>query len=158
MAGRSIFPPRATRTLGAITMSKAPAHVQSPPKQKTSLWLVDTPFASAQVSPQANVTSSNAWGSTVHIPIHSNAGTSDCTSPYNYANGGSWLMYKPGSTSGSNLSQRILDQLKGSSPGTTDLKNTDEVLFGGPLHELRATNMPSAYVEAAFHTFRPDVD
>lgn len=106
----------------------------------------------------ANVTSSNAWVSNVHIPIHTNAGTSDCTSPYSYANGGSWLMYKPGSTSGSNLSQKIFDQLKGSSPGTTDLKSTDEVLYGGQLHELRATNMPSAYVEAAFHTFRPDVD
>lgn len=106
----------------------------------------------------ANVTSSNGWGSHVHIPIHSNATTSDCSSPYNYSLGGSWLMYKPGSTAGSNLAQKIFDQLKGSSPGTWDLKNTDEVLSGKQLHELRATNMPSAYVEAAFHTFRPDVD
>lgn len=105
-----------------------------------------------------NVTSSNSWGSHVHIPIHSNATTFDCSSPYNYNLGGSWLMYKPGSTAGSNLAQKIFDQLKASSPGTWDLKNTDEVLSGKQLHELRATNMPSAYVEAAFHTFRPDVD
>jgi N-acetylmuramoyl-L-alanine amidase len=105
-----------------------------------------------------NVTSSNSWGSHVHIPIHSNATTSDCSSPYNYSLGGSWLMYKPGSTPGSNLSQKIFDQLKASSPGTWDLKNTDEYLSGKQLYELRYTNMPSAYVEAAFHTFRPDVD
>lgn len=67
-------------------------------------------------------------------------------------------MYKPGSTSGSNLAQKIFDQLKAYSPGTLDLKDTDIALAGMQLHELRATNMTSAYVEAAFHTFRPDVD
>lgn len=106
----------------------------------------------------ANVNSSNAWGSTVHIPIHSNVFDKDCSAPFNTQNGGSWLMFKPGSTAGSNLAQRIFDAIKASSPGTWDLKNTDEVLSGAQLHELRATNMPSAYVETGFHTYRPDVD
>jgi hypothetical protein len=48
--------------------------------------------------------------------------------------------------------------MKASSPGTWDLKDTDEALAGFALYELRNTNMPGAYVEAAFHTYRPDVD
>lgn len=106
----------------------------------------------------ANVTSSNAWGSTVHIPIHSNATTLDCTAPYNFNLGGTWLMYRTGSATGSNLAQKIFDAMKAFSPGTLDLKGTDEALAGFQLHELRATVMPAAYVESAFHTLRPDVD
>ena len=105
-----------------------------------------------------NVESSNAWGSTVHIPIHSNAGANDCYSPFIYGNGGTWLMYEPGSTSGSNLAQKIFDAVRSSSPGTWDLKDTDTNLAGFALYELRNTTMPAAYVESAFHTFRPDVD
>ena len=107
---------------------------------------------------QQNVASSNAWRATVHIPIHSNAAAFDCTSPYDFGLGGSWLMYKPGSASGSNLAQKIFDAIKASSPGTWDLKSTDEALSGFALYELRNTKMPAAYVETAFHTFRPDVD
>lgn len=105
-----------------------------------------------------NIASSNAWLSNVHIPIHSNAGTSDCTAPFTASNGGTWTMYEPGNAASSNLAQRILDAMRAYSPGTTDLKGTDIELSGMTLGELRQTNMTSGYVEAAFHTYRPDVD
>lgn len=105
-----------------------------------------------------NIASSNAWGSNIHVPVHSNAGTSDCTAPFNATNGGTWTMYEPGNTASSNLAQRILDAMRGYSPGTTDLKGTDVELSGMTLGELRQTNITSGYVEAAFHTYRPDVD
>lgn len=95
----------------------------------------------------------------MHVPIHSNATTFNCTAPFDPAKGGTWLLYKPNSSAGISLSQKIYDKLRGQSPGTLDRIGTDVDLTGGTaFHELRATNMASAYVEAAFHTYRPDVD
>ncbi|GIU91627.1 MAG: hypothetical protein KatS3mg011_0533 [Acidimicrobiia bacterium] len=103
-----------------------------------------------------NTSDSNNWGSDVHIPIHSNAGTWDCTSPYDYSNGGTWTMYA--STNGRKLATKILYRMDGESPGTNDRVGTDVELSGKHLYELRYTNAVAAYVEAAFHTFGPDED
>lgn len=107
---------------------------------------------------QENTSDSNAWSPHVHIPIHSNARTTwDCGGS-NPKSGGSWLMWETGSSADQNLSNYILPQLSSASPGTDDRGGTDEALSGKQLHELRATNVPAAYVEAAFHTYGPDED
>lgn len=107
----------------------------------------------------ANKDDSNAWQPHVHIPIHSNARptSSDCAGN-NPMNGGSWLMWETGSTADQNLANYILPQLSPASPGTDDRGGTDETLSGATLVELRQTNAPAAYVEAAFHTYGPDED
>lgn len=102
-----------------------------------------------------NMSDSNDWGSTIHIPIHSNAGTWDCSST-NSANGGTWMMYRPGDQNGSDLSRDLYYQMRSDSPGTNDRVGTDESLAGKTLYELRAATMPAAYVEAAFHTYGHD--
>lgn len=105
---------------------------------------------------QANTTDSNAWGSSVHVPIHSNAGTWDCTGQ-NSANGGTWLIYAD--TADYNVGVKVLDSMRSYSPGTTDQICSDTSgCTAFTLHELRSTNMPAAYVEAAFHTYGPDED
>lgn len=106
---------------------------------------------------QQNTTSSNNWGSDVHIPIHSNATTFDCEGK-DYSKGGSWTMYETGDTSDQEIASDLLFALKDYSPGTNDKMGTDEAFSGITLHELRATNMPAGYAETAFHTFGPDKD
>lgn len=111
---------------------------------------------------QQNTADSNDWKSTVHVPIHSNARAErDCVAPFppeTLPLGGTWLMYEPGDAKDIKLSEFIYPELSGFSPGTKDKINTDDALTGAPLGELRNTTMPAAYVEAAYHTFRPDVD
>jgi hypothetical protein len=98
-----------------------------------------------------NISNSNAWRATMHIPIHSNAGTWNCTAPFNAGNGGTMTMYY--STNGSQLAQQLLNTISPSSPGTRSslVRRTD-------LGELTQTNAVAGYIEAAYHTYRPDVD
>lgn len=103
----------------------------------------------------ANTNSSNSWKPNLHIPIHSNATTFDCSGT-NPLRGGTWLMYY--STSGSAASDKILAAMQSGSPGTNDKKLTDVAATGGSLYELRNTSAVAAYVEAAFHTYGPDVN
>ncbi|MGN1402353.1 MAG: hypothetical protein ACI4XL_12725 [Bacillus sp. (in: firmicutes)] len=102
----------------------------------------------------ANTTSSNDWKPQLHVPIHSNATTFDCAGT-NPKRGGTWLMYV--STNGNLAAERILAAMGSSSPGTNDRKLTDVEATGGTLYELRRTVAVAAYVEAAFHTYGPDV-
>lgn len=107
--------------------------------------------------PAHNISESNAWGSDVHIPIHSNA-----REPYNCADtdpqlGGTWLMYADNADYV--IADKILNRMRSYSPGTNDRIGTDAQLSAiGSLGELRHTTMPAGYVEAAFHTFKPDKD
>jgi N-acetylmuramoyl-L-alanine amidase len=100
-----------------------------------------------------NISNSNAWGSTMHIPIHSNAGGEElkCTAPFTATDGGTQTMYV--STSGQELAEQLLAVIGPRSPGTSDttVERTD-------LGELNDTNMPAAYLEAAFHTYGPDTN
>ncbi|WP_226683455.1 N-acetylmuramoyl-L-alanine amidase [Sutcliffiella horikoshii] len=100
-----------------------------------------------------NTTSSNNWGSRIHVPIHSNATTFDCsgTTP---SRGGTWIMHYPGAT---NSATKLLNAMKNASPGTNDKILTDVEATGSTLYEVRSTNMEAPYVEAAFHTYGPDV-
>lgn len=107
-----------------------------------------------------NTTNSNNWGSDYHIPMHSNSpasvGSWDCTPPYdlNFGASGTYLMYYPGDTNGSGLSNKLVEKIGPQSPG----KGFDRMESRSNLHELSATNAPAAYLESAFHTFQPDVD
>jgi len=91
-----------------------------------------------------NIASSNAWGSTLHIPLHTNARTRNCaTNDPSY--GGTWVLYV--SSRGQELSQEMLNALY-IGPGSNDklVRRTD-------LGELNQTNMPAAYMETEFHTW-----
>lgn len=103
-----------------------------------------------------NTSSSNSWGADYHIPMHSNAGTWDCTPPYdlNHGASGTYLMYYPGDTDGSGLSDELVYTIGSASPGMGfDRKESNTVFY-----ELNSTNASAAYLESAFHTFQPDVD
>lgn len=104
----------------------------------------------------ANTSESNGWSSSVHVPIHSNAGAWDCGGGA-CLSGGTWLMYQTGDGRDQQLAQPIVDSMSGSSPGCNDRIGSDEALSGFGLYELRGTSMPAAYVESAFHTHGPDV-
>lgn len=99
----------------------------------------------------ANIASSNSWKATMHIPVHSNAGTFNCTAPFTASRGGTMTMWY--STNGSQLAQQLLNTIGPASPGTNEqiVRRTD-------LGELTQTNGVAGYIEAAYHTYRPDVD
>ena len=105
-----------------------------------------------------NKNNSNAWGSTAHIPIHSNAagnsGGWDCSYPYNLNQGwsGSEVYHYPGSTNGLKLAQEISPYVNQLSPG----RGSDDIRTNSSWTELAGTTMPAAYIEMAYHTFSPD--
>jgi hypothetical protein len=103
-----------------------------------------------------NTSNSNSWGADYHIPMHSNAATWDCTPPYdlNFSASGTYLMYYPGDTNGSGLSDQLVNTIGSVSPGM----GFDRKGAVSNLYELNSTNAPAAYLESAFHTFQPDVD
>ena len=105
-----------------------------------------------------NIANSNAWGSDYHIPMHSNAQLTgmNCAAPYDlsYGASGTYLMYKPGNTEGSGLSDELVIRVGDASPGT----GFDRKEARGDLYELNNSNAPAAYLEMAFHTFGADED
>ncbi|TFB24326.1 hypothetical protein E3U55_02155 [Filobacillus milosensis] len=113
---------------------------------------------------EANANSSNTWGAEYHVPIHTNANSSDSADwdceGNDYSNGGTLLISEYGESSSQSFSQDILSVLDGESPGTTDRHTNDYDLYGGQarLLELTNTNAIGGYVETAFHTFGPDVN
>lgn len=107
-----------------------------------------------------NKNSSNAWGANYHIPMHSNApGSSsewDCTAPYNldWGASGTLLMYYPGSTGGSGMSDSLVYTVGSSSPG----RGYDKKISSTCCTEITQTTAYAAYLESGFHTFNPDQD
>ena len=109
---------------------------------------------------RTNRENSNAWKSTVHVPIHSNANNEnypsayDCTPPYNLDQSFSGTeIFHAGSTKGTKLAQALLNRLRSASPG----RGSDDLRDGNHLGEVSNTTMPAAYVEMAYHTFGPDM-
>jgi N-acetylmuramoyl-L-alanine amidase len=106
----------------------------------------------------ANVDDSNAWGADAHLPIHSNGGKENCYSPFDPINGGTLVMFHPNRADSQALASQIESSMDGKSPGTNDRTCPDWCSQFPSLHEVRAPNAVPAYVEVAYHTYRPDVD
>ena len=84
------------------------------------------------------VADSNAWGADLHVPVHTNGADGKAD--------GTLLMCYDLIGKGFKASQAILKALGPLSPGS------DYAIWARPsLYEIRASNAPCAYVEAAFH-------
>jgi N-acetylmuramoyl-L-alanine amidase len=96
-----------------------------------------------------------------HVALHSNAPgastPSDCSWPYdiNAPATGTDVYHWSSSSNGHALSFWLKERLKFSSPGTGDGK---EESLHGRYDELSNTSAPAVIVEAAYHTFKLDVD
>jgi hypothetical protein len=101
------------------------------------------------------IRNSNAWGATVHIPIHSNARSESCSN--NTANRhGTHVIYKSyGSKGGQGLSEELKKTIGPASPGTNDLicHNSSNCTAFDCLGELCKTVAKAAYLEREFHSW-----
>jgi len=98
-----------------------------------------------------NINSSNAWGATMHIPMHSNARDPVACPTTDNSYGGTWMLYL--SSNGRQLSDQLLYTLRGVSPGTND-----RLVYRSDLGELTQTRAVAAYMETEFHTWQRGVD
>ena len=101
------------------------------------------------------IENSNAWGATVHIPIHSNARPENCSDSTNSLHG-THVIYKSfGSTGGEGLALQMKDTIGAASPGTNDLTchNSSNCTAYNCLGELCNTVAKAAYLEREFHTW-----
>jgi len=102
------------------------------------------------------IRNSNAWGATVHIPIHSNAHKrGDCGSN-NASRFGTHVIYKSyGNSGGQGLAGHLKTTIGGASPGTNDLTchNSSSCTSFNCLGELCSTRAKAAYLEREFHTW-----
>ncbi len=101
------------------------------------------------------ISNSNAWGATVHIPIHSNARSESCGNN-TASRHGTHVIYKSyGSAGGQGLSGHIKDTVGAASPGTNDLicHNSSACTAFNCLGELCNTSAKAAYLEREFHTW-----
>lgn len=93
---------------------------------------------------QQNISNSNAWGATMHVPLHSNARELNCaTNTPSY--GGTWVLYR------SSQDQSFSNVMKGAlavSPGSND-----KIVYDTGLGELNQVDAPTAYMETEFHTW-----
>jgi hypothetical protein len=109
------------------------------------------------------VSRSNAWGATRHVVLHSNAHrTRDCGNTM-ASRFGTLGIYRQGSARGRDLTSKLTHAFgvaanRGPrrSPGTHDFicANPVDPCTRINLYELRATQMPAAYMESEFHTWR----
>ena len=98
---------------------------------------------------------SNAWGASVHIPIHSNARFESCSNS-TVSRHGTHVIYKSyGVNGGQGLSQRLKDAIGRASPGTNDLicHNSSSCTRFNCLGELCNTVAKAAYLEREFHSW-----
>jgi hypothetical protein len=94
------------------------------------------------------VDNSNAWGSDLHIPIHSNAsGSGTCGGSY----GGTVTIYK--SSAGQAFAGQLRYTHEASSPGTNDLTCYvgSSCTQASCLYELCSTTAVAGYLEADYH-------
>lgn len=107
------------------------------------------------------VSNSNAWGATLHIPIHSNADVANQCSRTDAGRFGTVVIYKSyGSTGGEGLSARLVERVGPVSRGTRDYTchNSSSCTKFSCLAELCNTKAKAAYLEAEFHTWNRGVD
>lgn len=115
------------------------------------------------------IRNSNAWGSTRHIAIHSNAVANPNCADTDASRFGTWGIHRYDSPRGRDLTNKLthtigINSRRGPlrSPGTNDKVCTNPP--GAPvgdsscttidLGELRETRMPAAYMEDEFHTWQ----
>lgn len=92
-----------------------------------------------------NINRSNNFGSTVHVPIHSNARTEGCGNANNSQHG-TLMLYV--STKGKNCSGKFVNWFGPGSPGTADRRT-----YRSNLGELNSTTGTACYLESEFHTW-----
>ena len=102
------------------------------------------------------ITNSNAWGTHIHIPIHSNARTESCTNTVLSPHG---TVVISASAAGASLSTQMRYAHEASSPGTGDQTCTDTSgCTSITLAELRQTTAVASYLEADFHSWNTGVN
>lgn len=107
------------------------------------------------------VANSNSWGADIHLVMHSNSGSGAGTcASRSGSSRGTTVIYYDGSTSGSNLAQKVVDNVGPATPGTKDYKckNSDPCTSIFPLYELQATSATAAYSETEFHDWNAGVN
>jgi len=108
---------------------------------------------------QSAIDNSNAWGSTLHIPMHSNADVYNQCSRTNAASFGTVVIYWSTSSGGPNLASNLKSTVGSysgaTSPGTNDFTcyNPGHPCTTITLGELRYTSAVAAYMESEFHTW-----
>lgn len=107
------------------------------------------------------VSNSNAWGATLHIPIHSNADYHDQCRRTDSKRFGTVTIFKTyGERAGEGLARWLGGVLGPASPGSRDYAchNSSGCTRFNCLAELCSTKATSAYLEAEFHTWNRGVD
>lgn len=107
------------------------------------------------ISASAKVSDSNAWGSDMHVAMHSNAKATNCSAGASY--GGTHMIYQYSSQIG--LADTMKSAIGPSSPGTDDKRcYTPNCSQYSSLAELTGPNAEAAYMEMDFHTYQLGVD
>lgn len=109
---------------------------------------------------QSAIDNSNAWGASLHIPVHSNASGNTNCSTTSSGSFGTVVIYRSGSTRGQSLATQLRDTVGVSSPGTSDYicYNPGHPCTTIDLGELRLTNAPAAYQESDFHNWNTGIN
>jgi hypothetical protein len=108
---------------------------------------------------QSAIDNSNAWGATLHIPMHSNADVAGQCSRTTASRFGTVIIYWHTSSGGPNLAAKLRDTVGAysgaTSPGTNDFTcyNPGHPCTTITLGELRYTVAVAAYMESEFHTW-----
>jgi hypothetical protein len=92
-----------------------------------------------------NISASNSAGADLHVPLHTNGRTENCSNSTASLHG-TQVLYV--STSGSACATDILTGLGSASPGTSDQK-----IYRTNLGELNSTTAVACYLEADYHTW-----
>ena len=116
------------------------------------------------------IANSNAWGATLHIPIHSNADVPNQCGRTDASRFGTLGIWRLGNSRGRDLATKLVRVLgvEAATPGTQDRPSPGTHDFtcynpGQPctkidLGELRETRATAAYMEMEFHTWNRGYD
>lgn len=101
------------------------------------------------------IQNSNAWGATVHIPIHSNARNERCGNTNAASHGTVVIYHSYGESGGQGLSDFLKQTVGVSSPGSNDFicHNSSDCTAYSCLGELCNTTAKAAYLEREFHSW-----
>jgi hypothetical protein len=101
------------------------------------------------------IDNSNAWGASLHIPMHSNADVAGQCTRTDASRFGTVTIYRYTSTGGKAFTAHLRDTVGASSPGTRDYscQNPGDPCTTIDLAELRETTAVAGYLESEFHTW-----